>query len=72
MSAECPLRVNFYRFDGHRTMSGIPPKADLFRQNVWIAPNIGLFSPAMKTGILCQLLTFHRALNGVDFVHILH
>jgi len=36
-------------------MSGMPPKADLFRQNVWIAPNIGLFSPPMKTGILCQL-----------------
>jgi hypothetical protein len=35
-------------------MSGMPPKADLFRQNVWIAPNIGLFSPLMKTGILCQ------------------
>jgi hypothetical protein len=35
-------------------MSGMPPKADLFRQNVWIAPNIGLFSPPMKTGILCH------------------
>jgi hypothetical protein len=52
-----PFRVNFYHFDGHRTMSGMPPKADLFRQNVWIAPNIGLFSPPMKTGILCHQQT---------------
>jgi hypothetical protein len=52
------LWVNFYRFDGHQTMSGMLLKADLFRQNVWIAPNIGLFSPLMKTVKMCHNRTF--------------
>jgi hypothetical protein len=61
----CPFRVNFYRFDEHRTMSGMPPKADLFRQNVWIAPSIGLFSLPIKTGILCQFRkSGHHRITG--------
>jgi hypothetical protein len=49
-----PEWVIFPLFETDKKTSGMHPTSGLFRQNVWIAPDNGLFSPPMKTGILCH------------------